>query len=236
MLSPEKNEVDINQLFEYKKPITLHGNRGKKKTVYMRVIGDADINKARVKSLRASRELRDALKDKTSDEYLAYIPDISEAGIEKITELLVMFYIDENSSKIVDSLDLPFPEEPGSDDTLEEREQYQLEVDNYSKEWEALIQKKFFEVGKKRKEELEKLDETDLLEIYEGALVRELCRKKMTQTYYEYVVLYSLYSDEKYVKPLYTEFSRFDNLPSDIKAKLIEEYRTLELGIDDLKK
>jgi len=127
-LSPEKNDVDISSLFFYKKPVTITGNKDKELTVYMRLVGDAELQRARVKALRDSRKLRDALKDKNSDEYLAFIPDISEVEKDRLVELSLVMSLKEISADIAQEIELPFPEEPGSKATLEEQEAYQKEI------------------------------------------------------------------------------------------------------------
>jgi len=56
-ITPEKNDVDISSLFYYRKPVTLIGKDAEPTTVYMRLVGDAELQRARVKALRDSRNL-----------------------------------------------------------------------------------------------------------------------------------------------------------------------------------
>ena len=63
----EKNDVDISKLFNWGKAFEIVGEDGVVDVVYMRVLGDADINKARVFALRESAKLRRALRNPDSD-------------------------------------------------------------------------------------------------------------------------------------------------------------------------
>ena len=235
-ISPEKNDVDIRALFEYRKPVTLYGTGGRKETVHMRVIGDSELQRARVKALRASRELRNALKDIDSDEYFAYLPDISDIGKEKLMEMTILAELRSISKSVAEEIDIPFPIEPKSDAGLEAQEVFQKEVDEYPKKRESIVKREIIRRTEERKEELKKKSEKELSGHYIQQLVNELCELEMTSAFYDHVVYFSLYADEEYKRQLFPSFEDFDSLHPDIKETLLSEYRSLELGIDDLKK
>ena len=235
-LSPEKNDIDITALFEYRKPITLYGKGKKELTLYMRVVGDSEMQISRVKALRASRELRDKLRDKTSDEYLAFIPDISEAEKEKIVEMLLLTSLKDISMKVAKEIEIPFPEELDSDATLEEQEEYQKQIDAYPKEREATIKREIVKRATETKEEYLEKDKKTLLKDYEKSLKNELCEIEMNRVFYDYVVYFSLYLNKDYSKSAFKSFAEFEKLPNDVKAELLQSYRNLELGMDELKK
>jgi len=235
-LSPEVNDVDIRALFEYRKPVTLYGVGDKNQTIHMRVIGDAELQRARIKALRNSRQLRKQLKDEETDQYMAYVPDISSADKSKILEMTLLSELRSISKDVAGELEIPFPEEPDSDGTLEDQEEYQKEVDDYPAQREAAVKREIIKRTAEKKKELKKQTREELMEQYLQSLINELCEIKMTKTFYDYVVFFSVYSDEDYKKPLFKSFEEFDNLPTEIKDFLLTEYRGLELGLDDLKK
>jgi len=235
-LSPEKNDVDISSLFFYKKPVTITGNKDKELTVYMRLVGDAELQRARVKALRDSRKLRDALKDKNSDEYLAFIPDISEVEKDRLVELSLVMSLKEISADIAQEIELPFPEEPGSKATLEEQEAYQKEIDKYPEKRETLIRKKILERAAEFKDELKERTEKQLRRDYLASIVNELCEAELAKSFYDHIIFFSLYKTDEYNEPLFDTFEDFLKIPSDVKEMLLEEYKNLELGMDDLKK
>jgi len=235
-LSPEKNDVDITALFEYRKPVTIHGKDKSELEVYMRVVGDSEIQKARVKALRASRDLRNKLKDHSSDEYMAFIPDISEANKERLIELTLLANLRDISSSVAKEIEIPFPEEPDSEATLEEQENYQKLLDEYPKKREDTVRTEILKRASEAKEELSKKTKPEIEYEYMISLKDELCEIEMTREFYDYVVFYSLFKDKSYKTPLFESFEDYGKLPGDVKEFLLQEYRNLELGLDELKK
>ena len=234
-LSPERNDVDISSLFFYKKPVTLTGN-DKELTVYMRLVGDAELHRARVKALRDSRKLRDALKDKTSDEYLAFIPDIEDVDKDRLVELSLVVSLKEISAEVAEETDVPFPEEPKSGASLEEQEAYQKEIDEYPDKREKIIRKKILERAAEFKEELKERTLAQLKKDYLASIVNELCEAELAKSFYDHIIFFSLYKNDKYKEPLFENFEEYLALPSDVKEMLLKEYKNLELGMDELKK
>ena len=70
----EKSDVDLSRLFMWQAEVPVLSSTGEEVTkVHMRVIGDKDLSRARVFSLRESAELRKLLKTDGTDEYIAFI-------------------------------------------------------------------------------------------------------------------------------------------------------------------
>ena len=83
----EKSDVDISKLFHYGKKFDIQDRNGKKVlTVFIRIVGDADLNRARVYAIRRSAELRERLRSKESDESLAFIPPIESVEKNSLIE------------------------------------------------------------------------------------------------------------------------------------------------------
>ena len=234
-LSPEKNDVNISALFEYRKPVLISA-KDQEIEVFMRVIGDSEMQRARVKALRASREMRLKLKNTESDEYLAFIPDLSDASKEKLIEITLLAGLKKITSEVVEEIDIPFPKEIHSEATLEEQEKYHKALDNYPKKREAVIKEKILAKANSFKEELKNLTKEQLKNEYIIDLKNEVCEIEMSRVFYDYIIFYSLYKDNSYQTPLFSKFEDFDKLPTTVKTSLLSEYRNLELGIDELKK
>ena len=235
-ITPEKNDVDISSLFYYRKPVEVITKDAEPVIFYMRLVGDAELQRARVKALRDSRKLRDALKNPESDEHLAFIPSVKDLSREKLVEIILLSKIKEISTKIVDEVNVPFPEELSSDATLEEQEEYQKEIDEYPSKRESLVKEKIVKEAAKAKEELLKKNEDVLKKEYLLSLRNELCEIELTKSFYDHIIFFSLYKEDEYKKPLFKSFEEYLNLPQEIKEQLLEEYRNLELGMDELKK
>ena len=94
MNTVEKNDVDISQLFNWGRVYEIVGSDGEVEgLIYMKLLGDADVNRARVYALRKSAELRRSLRDENSDEYLTTIKDFEEIDEETLLNYVVAFSI-----------------------------------------------------------------------------------------------------------------------------------------------
>jgi hypothetical protein len=71
----EKNDVDISKLFKWGTSTTVQTPRGDA-IVWMKILGDADVNKARIYALRRSAEMRAKMVDLDSDERIALLPPL----------------------------------------------------------------------------------------------------------------------------------------------------------------
>jgi len=235
-LSPEKNDVDISSLFYYRKPVEVITKNAEPVIFYMRLVGDAELQRARVKALRDSRKLRDALKNPKSDEHLAFIPDLVDFPREKLIEIVLLSKIKEISSDVVDEVEIPFPEELEEGATLEEQENYQKEIDEYPNKRELAVKEEIVKRAAKIKDELLEKNEDVLKQEYLLSLRNELCEVELTKSFYEHLIFFSLYKEDTYKKPLFKSFEDYTSLPQEIKEQLLEEYKSLELGMDELKK
>lgn len=232
----EKNDVNIERLFAWSKEHTIITPEGKEVKVYIRLLGDADLNKARVMALRRSSELRKALKDPDSDERVAYIPYQEELSKDILVSSIVALTMRESTQQIIRELSMKVPKEPASDATTEELEKYQKEVDEYPEKREKAIRERLDKLLAKRREEYEELEEDNLYSIYLGVLIKELCEQELLKRFKEYCVFFGTYSDRKLTKRFFNDFSSFDNIPSNIKDDLTDTYSLLEIESEELKK
>jgi hypothetical protein len=233
----EQNDVDISTLFKWSMKYTIVDlNDNPIKDVYLRVIGDADLNRSRVFGLRKSSELRKKLSDSNSDEYLAYIPDIDLIDINVLIETVLIFWAREYAQTAVRELKLNLPVEPGSDASLEEQEKYQEEIDNWPTMRENKIRE--FVEGKldTKRKELQELPKETLYKEYLKMLVNRLCEDEMLSAYRNMCAYHSLYEDSKFTKKLFNSFEEFNNISTELKNQLVGAYISLEIDGEDLKK
>lgn len=237
MLSPEQNDVDISKLFNWGKKIDVLDDRGQNLfSCHMRLIGDAEINRARVLALRQSAELRRKLVDVTTEENLAFIIPIDSFENDGLMSYIAAFKIRDFTKIASKQLDMPFPKELKSDASIEEQEKYQAAVDSYPQRYEDKLKD---EVGKLLDKELDKLrtqSKETLYEMYKKLVIDNLCETQMLESLRDYMVYFGTYRDDDYKVRLFKTFDEFDNLPSTIKNQLVDAYDTLEINVDDLKK
>lgn len=233
----EKNDISISKLFQWRGKLKVYNRFNKEVlTAYVRLVGDAEANRARVFALRKSAELRKKLRDLNSDERLAYIPDVSVLDKDTLIEVMVLFRTKELTLDAIKEVNLPVPKEPDSDASLEEQEEYQRLVDEYPSKREEVIKE---QVNKKLDKERQILSEKTIEELYKSyeiQLINQLCEDEMLRRYREMCVYFGSYKDKNYSERLFNSFDEFDNLPSEIKEQFMDFYLALDLSGEDLKK
>jgi thiaminase len=237
-ISPEKNNVEIEKLFKWSSDFKINDKYGNFIVdVFMRLVGDAEINKARVFAIRKSAELRKLLRDDESDERIAFISTVYEMDEkEELADLISMLKLREFSDSATREVTVPFPKEPKSDAPLEDIEKYQAEVDDYEgKRMEKINEYLIAKVDNFRNSIKDRTVE-QLQKDYEKLMISQLCEKEMVTKFKEYCVYCSVYRDSEFKEKFFTTFEEFDNLPTEIKRQYIENYDSLELNVDELKK
>jgi hypothetical protein len=232
----EKNDVDLSKLFMWSKECELTGVSGKPVKVYIRLLGDADINRARVMSLRKSAEYRKALKDPDSDERIAFIPDAADFDKENLADAIIAYTMRDTTKKAMREVVIPRPKDPGSDATTEQLEKFQAAVDEYPKVREKAIKDIMEKLILARRTELLAKEHAELAKIFDAVIINELCEQELTDRFKEYCIVFGTYADKKFTKRFFNSIEELSELPGDLKIKLMEEYALLEVDAENLKK
>jgi len=233
----EKNDVDISKLFSWSKEVKIYSNITEEPIkVHMRLVGDAEINRARVFALRKSAELRKKLKDEDSDEYFAYISDIDLLGDERLISYLLLENSRDLYQRVSKSVEVKKPKEPNSEATLEEQEKYQLEIDEYPKKVHETITKKMEKELKNIEENLRLKDKQELYNMYRKEVINSACEMEMYSMFKAMCVYFGTFSDKELKERFFTSFEQFQNLPTEVVNQFITGYDSLEIGMDTLKK
>lgn len=233
----EKNDVDISKLFVWGKEFEIIDEDKKGFwTVYIRIIGDADLNKARVAALRSSAILRRKLNEKDSDERLAYIPDFDLLDRDVLIETVLATLLRDISARVMKELNETLPVEPDEDSSLEDQEKYQEEVDGWSdsrtKKIQTLIEK---EMDKERQILQTKTIE-ELSKIYEKYTINNLCEEEMYKIFSEMRAFMGSYADKDFTIKIFKDFEQFNSMPAFIKNQFINHYLSLDIRTEELKK
>jgi hypothetical protein len=232
----EKNDTDISPLFTWGKEFKIFDVTGKEiKRVYLRVVGDAEINRSRVFALRKSAELRSKLRDENSDERFAFIPDKSLVDKDKLIELIIFYTTRETTRTAMKNIKIPFPKEPKSNAPLEQVEEYQKEIDEYPLKRDAAIKAQVYKINDVTRKVLQTYDIDRLYKEFESALINEICEEEMIKRFTESCAYYGSYKDPQFKERLFNSYEEFDNNPSEIKKQFVEYYTTLDLSGDYLK-
>lgn len=232
----ERNDVDLARLFAWSKEVSIIGRKGKEIKVYLRLLGDADMNRTKIMALRRSAELRKALKDPDSNERLAFIPYKEELTKETMVESILILSVRESTQQAIREAIPPTPKEPSSDASTEKLEQFQKEVDEYPKKRENTLREFVEKLTNKKRDELLQKNGEELYTIYQGILIKELCEQELLNRFREYCLFFGVYSDRKMAIKFFDSIESVENLPTEIKGRLISEYDLLEIEAEELKK
>lgn len=237
MIPVEKNDVNISRLLTWSKKFTVVNEDGDSLfDLFMRIVGDADINRARVKALRASAEIRRKLNDPESDEAVAFIPDFDIFPVEKLIELIVVFSMRTITSESMKLVRIKPPKKLKDTATTEEQEKYQEEVDYYPSKYKIELQKIMEKKIKKLRESLTDKPKDFLYSQYKTLLIDELCEQELIRVFKDYVTFAGSFKDEELSIPFFSSFEEFQNIDPFLKAQFISTYSELEISMDDLKK
>lgn len=232
----EKSNVNLKPLFHWGGKFEIFDRFGMKlQDVYIRLVGDAELNRSRVLAIKKSTELRKKLKTQDSDERIVFIQEIPEDK-ETLIGMISYFKVKELTQQANREIKPTLPKEPKSDALLEEFEKYQEEVDTYAEKRMQQINDYVQENLTGIMKQLDKEDIPWLKKEYERLLINELCEQEMIVKFRESCTYFGSFKDENFKESLFESFDEFDNLPKDIKDQFIEHYAGLEINIDELKK
>lgn len=236
-ITPEKYDVDISKLFNWSNFFDIVGLKGEDLgRAYIRVIGDADTNRAVVVSRRKSAEFRKKLKDLESDERIAYIPEIDEIEVGKLEQFLIYIATKTLYLSAIKELNFPFPKEPDSDAPLEKMEKYQEEVDSYQQRFTKAVEDSISSQLERETNRIKALSPEEKYKQYVDITISELCEGLMSNTYTEYCAYAGSYQDPDFDVKYFKTFEEFVNLPYKVKEQFLSQYKALEMDLFDLKK
>lgn len=237
--SADKNDVDISQLFKWTKEVTLSDPvMDVEVTVYLRLVGDADMTRARAYGYRKAAKLRKALRKEGTDERIAFMGEIGSdfADKESLVQTIILLRTPDFRSTAISTTEYAEPKEPKSTASQEEFEKYQEALDNYPDEFTEAVEKTLNGLIKRDRKVLTRKHEETLYELYEQEVISRLCSEEMYNKYYDMCVHFGTYKDKEHNKPAFKSVEDFENLRPQLRNELLENYKELEIGMDTLKK
>jgi len=233
----EKNDVDIAALFRWNKEVEIADAFTQTRIkFYMRLLGDADLGKARAYGYRKSADLRKRLKTPDTDERVTLLAELNDfADSLVIIRAIEILKIPELYQAAMKNVTVKEPKEPATDD-LEEWEKYQEEVDKYPKKFRDAVDKEAEKLRTEEEKQLERKSKEKLYQFYENEVISKICQEEMNNAFYDMCIYLATYKDDKFKTHAFKSFEDYDNVHPTLKSKLKEEYQNLELGIDVLKK
>lgn len=234
----EKNDVDISKIFGWGRVFEVVNPQTDEvdSLVYMRLLGDADLGRARVHAMRKSAELRRKLKDTNSDEYLAWVRDIDDVNEEDLIKLIIIFSGRELSLNAKASVKIPVPKPPKSNAKLEKLEKFQEEVDSYGERKSKAIHDALDKEVAKLKANLESKSKEELYRMYVRLLVEEFCEREAMLAFEDMCTCLSCYTDDTYKIKFFNDYEEYNNLLPIQKQQFKDAYRSIDMELSELKK
>jgi hypothetical protein len=232
----------IAELLKWKKPLVLTKPDGTEfTTVYLRILGDYDLQEAYKYARVASTEARKEMKDETSARFIDEISAIDETTRDQLEEVILAAKSTEISSEAI--VNVVRPELPDLDEvsvdpdaaTLEEQEKLQSLVsatnDGYNMAIEQYIQVRTdalkAEIAAKNDEEVKADAKVALININAlKTFLEELSNQKIFR---------AVYTDKSYTTRLYSNVEEWKNEYKFIKDQISEAFSQLERNPEDLK-
>jgi len=233
--SIDKNDVDISKLFHWNNKYVLKV-KDKEYNVYVRLLGDAEVNRARIYALRKSAELRAKLHDKNSDEYLAYLPQKEIITEDELVSGLLIMHTRTFTLDAVRNVRPELPIEPSSESSLEKKEKYQKEVDEFDIKRDKKYGDYIKEKTEAKEKEIRSKSKDDIYKDYINMITNQACETEMVMRYREMCSYFGTYKDKEFKNRLFGNFEEFNNMPTDVKEQLMDAYQLLEIDSETLKK
>lgn len=234
----DRNDVDITQLFKWNKPVEIVDNFTQTKiTVYVRLVGDADMNRARTYGYRQAAVLRKSLRTENSDERIAFLAELEAfQNREILANAIVLLRMNDIYQEAVSMTQVPEPKEPRANASQEELEDYQTAVDNYPNVFSEAVNVNIGKVKDRQLAELQTENEERLHKLYEKEVIDRLCQEEMIRSYYDMCVYMGTFKDPEFTERVFSSLEEFLNMHTHTIKLLREAYQGLELGTDILKK
>ena len=233
----EKNDVDLTKLFLWSDEFPIVDRVGDEvTTVFIRLVGDKDLNRARIHGLRSSGELREKLHDKKSDEYIAFISGSNLTDRDKLAAGVKLLLMGELTNVARKNVVAKIPKEPDSDADLEEHEKYQVAIDEFPAKFSELVVEEGDKLLQSEDKRMKKLSDEELRGEYIELTINYVCQEEMNRSFTDMCAFLGTYTNAKMRKKYFRSFDIYENIAPEVKNQLREHYQTLELGMSELKK
>lgn len=216
-------------------------DKGKPVVVYIRLIGDDDLEKSHKAARLASSDIRAQLRDPSTELYRDRVAPIITESRETCIEIIQSARssnLDAEARSAVVRPDLPDLEEFAIDPdapTLEEQEKMDTEVNALNTKYEEDVKDYVSVRTNQILDELKPLTDAEVaaqaaIEIVNITALAEFFTELMTQK-----IVRGAYTDKTFKEKAFDSFEEFRNADKNIKDQLISAYLKLEIDPEQLK-
>jgi hypothetical protein len=231
--------MDIAKLFKWKTAYTILGasgtpvldDTGVEITVYIRVIGDNDLDEAKKYALRESKKLRTQYREHPED----ILPDVDSLTQSELAALVVLNEASYLYKQAERDTTIPYP---NSMDSLhiEDEEVFLEKLDSYFEDLVAAIDEKAQKLFTDRKTYYETLSLDVLQARAKNTYIDRLIEADLVKLYNDAILYYAIYYDEACTEKVFKDIPEVRNSSKVLKEQLYTEYSKLVLTDTDLKK
>lgn len=239
----------LASLLKWKKAVIIRDEKGlvakdeegSPVIVYLRVIGDKDLEEATTRARYASAIKRASLAVTTSEEYISNVAIFDTATPEQCKEMILQGKGTNWTAEAFAEVtvpDVPKIEEVAADPdapSLEELEKLDKLIAKTEEDYRKEITEYVRARESKLRSDLETMSEEELIELAKQQFIVVLSVQTYIDTLIDEKVWRAVYQDDKYAVREFKNVEEFQNLNVVIKEQLREEYRNLEAGFDDVK-
>jgi len=231
--------MDISQLFKWKTEYTLVGlnkeplsdELGNPIKVYLRIIGDNDLDIAKRYALKESKKLREQYKK----EYAEVLPDFEEFTQEELAALLVMNEASMIYKQAERDTEVKYPTNTESL-FLEDEENYSDKVATYFDELVLKIDENAQKILDQRKNYYATLARDNLLKKVIRSYIDKIVESDMVKIYNDAILAFAVYKDSDCTERVFSDIDEVRNATQLLKEQLYAEYSKLVISDTDLKK
>lgn len=229
--------MDISKLFKWEGAHILRdaqghyivGEDGEPLKVYIRVAGDADLDRIKRYALTESRRLRD------SGEVRALVPDLSDLTVEELVSFIVLNRATEIYKQAEREVEIKYPKEIETPNLAQE-ETYLEEVDTYFDRLHEAVIKRTTTLAEEEKTSLRGLSKERLLLLATAAAENRMLEEYMLKAFNEGLLHYVCFVDPEFTELVFKDIAAARNAAPFLKEQLINAYNILNLRDTDLKK
>jgi len=228
--------VRLEDLFVWKRPVVIKDREGNEvTTVYQRVLNDIDQEKARLAAIRKSHDMRRALRNKDSDEYASVEEHLETQGREQLINIILIQKFPDMYNRALVEAKTKMPVPPKDADGLEAVENYEAGVDTFDERLNAEVMDLVKKISDLETERLNGLSESELIDVARESLIEQICQNTATEYFNLWCTYLSTYEDEECTERYFNSFDDFNGLVTFLKEQLVQAYKKLTLGPEELK-
>lgn len=226
----------ISKLFRWHRKVEIREGDRILDTVYIRLVGDAEFQEAKLVSLQRSKQLRILLRNKDTDEYRATFSDLDLLTRDELVMGITFGEIAEYRDEALLSIpEIELPELVDSP-TLEQQENHETKIKEIKSDRTKAITEFIEKRAEERKGEINSVEDNEQLRgMYTHSIINMKCSEEFTTAFRGYQVFKGTYIDNKFKTLAFDDFDEFSECAPQLKNQLMMAYINLEMSGEDLK-